>query len=221
MNIVVSYCYGENYSELAALVKPSLIAYCAKHGYACDIKQIEPDKETGYDYVRVLHTINLLREFDVVFMMEGDFLITNHSYKVEDFINEEHSFFLCKDVNDFNGGSWIAKASAFNDRWLPFVLGQSSKGYKTEQNVFEAYCKLLGFNEGIKTLGHPTINSIKYDEYGESFGYINWEKLNPPPTLPTEAEGNWTPNSFLMHLPGVPYPRRLEIFEQYKDNYKL
>lgn len=217
MIVCISYVYGQNYSELAALAIPSLISYCAKHKYICDIKTI--DGSNGYDYIRVEHTLELLKTYDAVFMMEGDFLITNHKHKIEDFIDEDYDFYICKDVNNYNGGSWVAKQSVFTKKWLESALAHRNKeGYVTEQNVFEQACGLKGFSHGIKTLGHPTINSIKYDEYAPSYGYIEWEKLNPPPTFPTIEEGNWTPDCFVCHLPGKPLKERIRIFSELKEH---
>lgn len=213
MTVVVSYIYGENYSELAELTVPILIKYCEKHKYACHIKQVKPNTDGSYDYIRIQEARKLIEDYNYVFMLEGDMMVTNMSVPVTDFIDEENHFFLCKDRNDYNGGSFIVKQSDWSRAWLNFVNSQQEKGkYKTEQNVFEFCCS---FTSNVKTLDHPTINSIDYSLYAPSYGKIGY-KEGEVVEIPTEAEGNWNRNHLLLHLPGKTLSERIEIFKKVK-----
>lgn len=215
MNIAVAYLYGENYSELASITKPSLIAYCAKHNYACHIKCVDKNSKGWYGFINTKYGRELLDKYDLVFVMEGDFLITNLSPKIEDFIDEENHFYICKDRNNYNGGSWICKGTKEGKAWLDFVNSFENE-VDHEQYVFEKYCSLTPF---IKTLFHPSINSIPYSPYyGPSYGKMLF-KEGDETNIPTLEEGHWTPNCLNCHLPGLTdINQRIKIFTELKES---
>lgn len=209
MNICVSYVYGENYSELAAICKPSLILYCAKWGYACDMKQIKPNEKGTYAYARIEHTAKLLEEYDCVLMLEGDMLITNDTYRIEGFLQTDKHFYLTKDINGVNTASFIVVKSEASKELLHNCLLNKDK-YPDEQNFFEKLDIDI-----IKELPHPSINSLPYEYYAPSYGKYNY-KDGDVVEKPTHEQGCWQQGDFVMHLPGFTLEQRIKIFNLYK-----
>ncbi len=200
--------------ELAQICIPSLERYCEKHKYDSFIKCTSENKKGWYGFINTRLGGELLEQYDLVLMMEGDFLITNHNIPITDFIDDEHDFFICKDVNGVNGGSWIVKNTFEGKEWLDYV-NSFEPFFEHEQTVFENDCNLY---DSIKILPHPSINSVPYSPYYKpsygKIGYKEGEVIEPP----TEQEGQWTPNNLTMHLPGMTLERRKEIFKNhFKD----
>lgn len=207
--ICISYTYGENYSPLADICIPSLVRYCKKNNYHWGINMVKPDEKTGYDYLRINRALSLLKQYEIIFIMEGDFLITNHTKRIENFIDDKHSFFICKDVNGVNGGSFIVIQNNFSDNFLKST-NELSNSYKTEQNVWES-TELIHLKE-VKILPHPSINSIPY-KYYHNYGYINYQGQSEP----THEMGNWQKGDFVCHLPGKTLEERIKIFTEIKE----
>lgn len=215
-NICVAYLFGENYSELAQVCVTSLIKYCEKHKYDCYTKCVSVNKKGWYGFINTKIGRALLDEYDLIFVMESDFLITNPNIKVEDLIDEQHSFFICKDRNNINGGSWIAKGNKDGKDFLDFI-NRFEDECEHEQTPFELWCES---DYRVKILTHSSINSIPYQYYKPSYGkigYIEGEKVN----MPTTEEGNWTPQSLNCHLPGRSLEDRIKIFTDIKAQLSL
>lgn len=216
MRICVAYTYGENFAELAQVCIPVLIKYCEKHKYDCAIKAFPTNKKGGYGFINTKRVAELLDGYDLVLSLEADMLITQLDWKIEDLIDEEHSFFICKDVNDYNGASWIVKGNKEGKDWLNYVNSFEDE-YEHEQTLFEKVCSNISI---VKTLNHPSINSIKFDEYYPSYGKPNF-KIGDKVTKPTVEQGDWIPECFICHLPAMPLEKRITTFQRIKQELNL
>lgn len=212
MNVVVHTFYSESYTPLSDITTVELYEYCRKHKYDLFIEKIP---NGNVDFVKTKKARELLDKYDLVWAVENDILITNHNIKIESFIDDEHDFFICKDVNNVNGGSFIVKNTEIGKWWLD-ETNKAAKNYTTEQNFWE----LLGHTK-VKYLEHPSINSIPYEYYAPSYGYINWEQYEPIKEKPTHKMGCWEVGDFVCHLPGKPLNERIEIFNQIKEHIIL
>ena len=194
MRICIIYTYGENFSELGHLCTPYLVMYAEMNGYDVRVKCVDKNDKGWYGFINTKLAAETLEGYDVVFCMEADMLITNPSVKLEQFIDNDNHFFLCKDVNGWNGGSFIVRNTPEAKEWLSFV-NSCEDGYGHEQNVFEIYCDS---KSGIKQLPHPSINSIKFDEYFPAYGKPNYKEgdIVPKPKL---EQGDWEPLCLLCH----------------------
>jgi hypothetical protein len=213
--IAVTTFYSESYEPLAALTIPPLQQWCDRHGYDLHIHKIENNE--SFHFVKTKDARKLLDEYDVVMAIENDILITNLNYRIEDWLDDEHSFFICKDVNNYNGGCFIIKSNGWAKDFLRFV--QSHAHWKgDEQNVFEEWCGRSFYQRDVKTMCHPSINSIPYEYYAPSYGYINWEQYNPRKEKPTHEQGCWEKGDWCCHLPGKTLSERIEIFNKIKED---
>lgn len=200
--VAVNTFYTKSYSKLAEMVLPNLYFYCQKHGYDLFSNLIG---QKDFHFVKTADARMLLDKYDLVMSIEIDALITNPEPKIESFIDDEHDIFLTKDINGANGGVIIWKSTEFTKSWLEFI-GSKKGYYGDEQNVFEKHS-----HEKIKYRQHPAFNSIPYQYYAPSYGYINFESLTPPPNIPTHEQGNWEWGDFVFHTPGKTLDERLTI----------
>ncbi len=212
MRISVSYIYGENYSELSDIARPSLIAYCAKHNYDCQIKCVSPNDKKTYAFIRSKNTRELLENYDAILQLEGDMLITNTNYKIEDWLQEDKDFYTCVDINGVNTGSWIAKSTQWMKETLDHICTLTHLW--DEQAFWETFR-----HHKIKYLPHPSINSVLYDLYAPTYGKVYGDKENVP--KPTHEEGNWEQGDFILHCPGMELSQRINIFNEYKNKIVL
>lgn len=200
--IAVTTFYSPKYKPLADITLHPLQKWCDKHGYYFNVRVVD---DGNVDFQITKDALGLLESgYDVVMAIECDILVTNLNYKVQDFIDNEHDFFICKDVNNVNFGCWIATGKSV----LEFILGQK-ENFKTEQNVLEHFNQL----PSVKYLPHPSINSIPY-QYYHNFGYINYNGQEKP----TKSMGDWDVDCFNCHLPGKPLEERISIFNEIKQH---
>lgn len=214
----VTTFFTQNYQELADIIVPNIQKYCDKHGYELFVNTI-PDG--NFHFIKTKDARKILEDYDLVWVVEGDILVTNHNFKVEDFIDNEHDLFLCRDINGANGGSLIIKNTGYSCALLDWINSDKNIGYGDEQNFFEQLDYQEEEESEILFLNHPSINSIPYQYYAPSYGYINWEQYEPRKEIPTHEMGNWEIGDFVCHLPGKTLQERIEIFNQIKEHIIL
>lgn len=208
---VVTY-FSPSYRQLAAITTATLQDYCHIHNYQLYLHEV--DDNTPMYFVKTEIALQQLNEgFDVVFAVDCDVLITNYKIGVEDFLDDEHLFYACCDINGLNTGTFIVKNSAWTKNILREVLErkQMTLRYSDEQNVYQ-----MIRDDRVKHLPHPSINSILYELYAPSYGVIGY-KDGDEVMLPTHEQGCWVKGDFLMHLPGKPLQERIEIFNNVKE----
>jgi len=193
--------YTDSWIPIAKVVLPNAGAYCKRHGY--DFKFIcfpEPyESDFGFRKLRYIQECFKI-DYGIVWSLDLDTLIINHKYKIEDFLDEENSLFICEDYNGLNCGSFVVKNTDWSEQFLKYCLEQKGKPeVYCEQNAMEDYIQMYG-QEKIKILEHPSINSYLYENY---------------PDIPPQKheEGQWQEGDFLLHLPGIGMDKRLEILK--------
>lgn len=204
MKIGLAILHTKDWEQLADIVFPNAEVYCAKHGY--DFLPISTQLPyDGYEKLLCIKSLFAVQKYDVIWSMDLDTLITNHKIKIENFLDEEHDFFICKDYNSINAGSFIIKKSEWSNDFIKYCLHQ--KGWDKmycEQNAFEAYMNdFANNNTKIKILPHPSINSYHYNLY---------------PDIPqqTHEQGNWEEGDFVLHLPGTGLQTKIDILKNTK-----
>lgn len=198
-----------SWRNLANLVVPIQIEYCNKHKYV----HIQRTVPSEFEFHKIKAVIEVLDEgTDLVFCLDLDTLITNHNIKIESFLDAKHDFYITQDINEINVGAVIVKNTKWSNRLLEeiFLYGNA----ENEQNALKPFMS----DPKVKILPHPSINSYPYDEYAPTYGLIPGRKpLLGIEGKPTHEQGNWEQGDFIMHLPGLPMERRLEIFRKTKN----
>lgn len=209
MRTTVLTTISDSWKELGDTVLPVMAAYCKKQVYSFEVRTIP----STFEFHKIHAVLDVLASGeDLVFCLDSDILITNHTRMVEEFIDSEHDLFITQDINEINIGSFIVK-NTFWARGLLCYVAECSDA-ENEQNGFKPHME----NPEVKILPHPSINSYPYDEYAPTYGLIPGRSpLLGITGRPTHEQGNWEPGDFIAHLPGLPLQRRIEIFTKMKD----
>lgn len=201
MRIVVSMVFTSDWYDIADITVTNTEHYCRKHGYGI-IPEIMDNPYNGFQKIKSIQTLFEVGA-DVIWSLDCDTLITNHTISVDNFLKENKYFYITKDFNDINAGSFIIKKSKWSNSFLEYLLRQEGgdKMY-CEQDAIVKFIKEFGY-DNICILSHPSINSYKYELY-------------PEIPLQTHQQGNWEQGDFILHLPGVILEKRIEIMNEYK-----
>lgn len=199
--IAITISYTENWNELAAIVIPNTAEYCARHGYSLFVTVEKPyGKYSGLEKLR--NVKNLLLDFDVIFSLDCDTLITNHEVRLESFITEDEDFFICA---GWNMGVFAIRISGFGVELIDFMIEEIKSGRcHCEQ---DAIAKIPINDPHIKVLEHPAFNSFIPELYGH---------IKEPEKI-TEKEGRWMPGHFILHLPSLGMSERIKLLNEYKE----
>lgn len=204
MNILVCTEWGDNYKEIADYTVPIMREYALRHGYTFHAIQLHG---SGNDYAYRKHECfrELFGEIDVdlIWYLDVDAVICNHTIRIETFIDEKHDYFVTRDVTEINCGSVIIKNSAGGRELNDFIL-HKRRFFPNEQNVVNYYIDVPGYMGNVKVLSHPSINSFDYALYPELTN------------IREEAQGHFHPGNFLLHTPGAAYNVRLERLKNEK-----
>lgn len=176
--------------------------YCSTHGY--EFHEIKVENE-GWHYQKHRWFNEMMQRggTDVFFYLDVDALITNHTIKVESFLDDEHELFLTKDINEINGGALILKTNVY-DNWMNEQILNCRDVYENEQNAlnFLFNCNDL-FKSLTKILSHPSINSYDYSLYQEF------------PNVRKREEGHWHKGDFIFHVPALGFEKRIEVLKEH------
>jgi len=206
MRIVLQLLYTKSFRDLARIVVPNIVDYCVKRGYNWNILWLDEPYD-AFEKIRHIQRLFEADEADVVMSLDCDLLITNYDIKVEDFLDEEHDFYVCKDFYNINCGTFIIKKSEWSKFFLGslIILGKQFKTVYCEQDAVIKYMDAFEGTEEIKILPHPSINSYKYELYPEI----------PPQT---KEQGQWEEGCFIMHLAALGMQTRLDILNETKQH---
>ena len=201
--------------EISEITAPSKQKFAKKHNYdfmflrsfGKDRNNIFLEEKVGH--LRFLRAIEMLRDYDAVFWIDADSLITNFNYKLEDFMDETDCFVASWDWMhkcSFSTGNFIVQKTPETEQ-LYSIFYQISKQFDTEQEALNAIWR-GNMLKGMKPLDHKFLGSTPTkQQYAEG-----WQ------TRP-EPIGPWSQDSFLVHLTGASNTNRLRILNTYFKDY--
>ncbi len=194
MNAAIYVYYTPSWQPLADIVLPIVKDYCMKHGYR---RALMPSFENN-DWAarKMLYLEMLLVNYDFIWVLDLDTLITNPSIPFTDFTDDEHDIFITRDINGINAGSWIVRNTKASRNFVSKIVDNFNEPH--EQILMNKYLHLVD----VKFLPHPSINSYDYNQYN-GFGL----------SVPAHDQGQWEPGDLLLHLPGLSLEQRIEIFK--------
>jgi len=210
MNILITSCNYDNYKPLADLTWPNKISYCQKYGYQYLHKVdnfIGNGMVMGFEKIHYILELIKTREYDWIWFVGCDTLITNYSIKIEDIINEYGSdsyFLITKDINGLNADSFLVRCDSKGQEFFEYTFlkqKELNNIWPYEQGVW--WSEYEKRREGIKIIPQNLINAYEYSLYGMTY-----------------SEGEWDSNSLLMHWPGLDLKTRLQLFEKYSKLIK-
>jgi hypothetical protein len=229
--------YTTSWQRLADVVLPVAQAYCDKWGYKAEFRCSEREPNgTGYfcmqadadvisdctqvhfgemkitsahdvvGYHKMLHLRRLINTYDLIWILDLDALITNPDIPFHEFCEDpyDHDLFITEDTHGINCGSFIIRGNLETQMFIDFIIDKFGDAPE-EQTVFN---RLRDYWPTVRILPHPSINSYLYTEY-----LYDWDaKVGAP--MPGHEQGRWQPGDLCLHLPGVEFERRIEVFEQ-------
>lgn len=209
MRTAVVSLYHENYQPLADLVLPNWREYTARHGYDLCVHCGEMGPGAiGFQKMRHLYDLMFVhRKVDVALVVDLDLIFTNMMQGIEPFTDFTADYFVTKDTNGINNGSFIIRASAASERLLSTIIGHHTV-LTNEQDVLKQHEQELVNRWFVKIVPHPAFNSLGYVHYPE------WGD-------PTKIAGNWEPGHFIHHWPGLQLDRRLELIGELLNSGKI
>jgi hypothetical protein len=125
--------------------------------------------------------------------------IMNFTRRLEEFLTEQHDFFITADCHGLNAGSFVVRKSEWSRRWLAFLIEKAiviDHGWY-EQKVMQDYAGTPEWSEKIKILPQNSINSYDYRLYNMSEG----------------TEGHFKSGDFVFHAPGIAASESCSLLE--------
>lgn len=197
MNLALLSFYTPEFQPLADVTLPDKEEYCKRFGYTHIVSHFPYGNPANYyAFQRLQCARDLLfksdkYDFDAIWVLNIHASIMNLTKNVADFIDNEHDFFITKDCNGINGGSFIVKDTHWAKNWLDFLL--------SKEDIHKNHCwyeqKLIidnwerpEFKDKIKILPQNTINSYMHELYDIS----------------TDREGQLQKGDLVLHIPGKP-----------------
>lgn len=198
MRIAVTMSYTPNWSELAAISVPNMAKYCTKHGYSLFVTVDEYKKYNGiYKFNNILKLLD--GDYDIVYSFDVDTLITNHSIKLEKFVEESKYVYVCKGLN--MGVFGIKNTTEGCD----FAEDCRREIVRNKYNCEQDYILDMVNVTKPEIFEHPAFNS-----------YLS--QLYPEVQQPvTKEQGQWEQGCFVLHLPALPLEQRINLMKEYSQ----
>lgn len=201
--------FHSNYQSLADLVMPNWNKYCNYNNYnlICHVGEYGPG-QIGFQKIRFLYDQMFVEnKTDLALMLDLDILFTNFNIKIENYIDNKHSYFVTTDIHFINNGSFILCKTPAAQEILQYILSFSNS-MPNEQDVLKNNINSENLlKNNIKILENPSINSLDYSIYPEFVEYAKTEK------------GQWQPNHLLVHFPGKNLNDRINIINNSYSQY--
>lgn len=203
MKVTLLTAASKDYWPLMALSSPNKLEYCLRHGVQLHVS-VHYGNAGCYDNwgERVQFMADALSVYDCdwLWFMGADTLITDMTKDVRDLCVPEFDFIIGKDINGINNDSFLLKNSKASREFLKRVM------YRRDAVTDQCAMKAEMEHEGMQTaiVSQRLFNSFKYDEY----------QYGPYP------EGDWQEGDFVIHFPGMHFPRRVELMREFLGKVK-
>jgi hypothetical protein len=208
--------YTKDFQPLHNITGQNKDDYCAKWGYHHLVK-VAPygNPDNYYAFQRIQYLYDLLfnnlpegREIEAVLVMNTHSLVTNYNIQIQSFLDDDHDFYLAKDVSGLQMGLYLVKKTEWLKRWLEYILSFESvhqNKFQKEQTVIQEIWQAPEWFTRIKIVDQEQLGAYVWKHYG-------WAENSP---------GAWKPGSFTLHVPGKStivgtnkslFESRIEIF---------
>jgi hypothetical protein len=216
-----------SYQELADLTNPNKEKYCERHGYDFKPKfsdfnydkcAIDPSKPPGLNnlligFEKIFHIIDLIEEgkYEWIFWLGCDTLVTNHTIKLEDVVDNDYHFMVAYDCNEWNVDSFLIRASEEGLGYMKYIASKI-EDYRThtwqeQQAMIDARDK---FKDITKVVPQEDINSFEYSLYPTPQHQLGRDLMG--------NNGRWTKGHFVVHWPGTSLNHRIQLANHYLEN---
>ena len=205
MNVALATLHSDAYAPLAEVTLPNKERYCRRHGYDLHAVRHPADAELGPNWGKVSLLWELTERYDAVLWLGCDTLITNGERTVESLLgkNPAADVLLASDLYGINADVILTRATAVA-RMFWYAVGTVGHAFYhahpwSEQEAMVRFATTPPYAESVRVLPQSAMNSYLHAEYGR----------------PADWPGGWQPGHFILHLPGMPLERRVELAREY------
>lgn len=218
--ICIASIYTQEIQELAKITIKNKQEYCDKNGYHGAFIKHTDREYRAIDGINLVESLLKSNKFDYVGWFDCDLLFTNYNKKLEDLLDEEHSFFTSTDfTKEYNLGTYIVRNSQEGLDFIEYIKDQTVKlSHLNKIKLGEVQTAMI-FNKSnpiyktVKVLPQKSINAYTYtDKEVRDFTGDLLDVL--------ETFGNWEYGDLLVHFPGfIPgfYDRLLKHIRNYSN----
>lgn len=207
MNIGVLQFYDHEFREVAALSRRTVVTWCLRHDYE-HLPHFITDHDGRHPCWTKIRLIEAnLHQFDWLFYIDSDAIITNQGQGLEDIIalmdSQGQVLGLCEDANGPNAGVLLIKNCEATRNLFDLVRWENYPGQPPRTDQLSEQKALIYWMGQVMKLGQVGIfaqrvfNSYLYGLYGGRYNY---------------PQGEWCPGDLVLHLPGVDNETRKEVF---------
>jgi hypothetical protein len=171
---------------------PAIVAnrqeYAERHGYALQLSRVSEDMTRPTSWGRIRFIRRMLYQYEWVFYMDADVLVTNMSVALESFLDRKYDIIMCL---DFGGNVQAGNILARDTRWTrsfldevysytQFILDE----WVEQRAIIEYLNKHPDWKEHIKVLPQRAFNSFPVERFYNV------------------SQAAWHPGDFLVHFAG-------------------
>lgn len=193
MKITLLTAASHEYWPLLQLTAPNKLQYCLKHHIQLDVKK----HTTFIASDRQWMMLKSLDHSDWLWFMGADTLVMNHNIDVRQFLDDKYDFIIGEDINGINNDVFFLKNNDISNQFLYRVIELNKIEANDQESMKVAMREMPEFK--VKIVHQKQFNSYLYSEYN----------------YPNDNGGSYSKGDFVLHLPGIPNSRRIEIVKEY------
>jgi hypothetical protein len=221
MNTLILTGSDKAMHELLDLTIPSKQKYASKHNYdfMC-MRSFPSDTQCGFEeekhvgFLRATTAFKLLRFYDAVMWIDGDSVVTNFDYKIEDFLKPDVCFTASHDwfaYSLLSSGNFIVQKTKDTQQFFDIFL-------QIGKQRIDAPCQ----EQGTLNLMHRSIPAVRH-----LFNVLPHKFLGAVPSFLVNTKSwiernntrvgrivePWNKDCFLAHLTGISNEDRIDIIK--------
>lgn len=208
-------CHTQEYADIArTTLYENKADYARRWGYDLAVlTEVNPDfafqdSHVGgmtWDRLREAVKVAKTRQYDWIYIVGADTLITNMTIPLSSLIDDAFHFIIANDCNEWNADSFLFRCAPEGIGFMEDVLAQFDRLKNHCWVEQQAMIEVRDRHPGIwKTLPQRAMNSYNYDLYPAKGGRDGKDFFG--------NDGQWQPGDFLIHWAGLtPEVRREQI----------
>ncbi|KAI8925302.1 hypothetical protein BC831DRAFT_505045 [Entophlyctis helioformis] len=167
-------------------------AYADRHGYGLHFQTTVLDETRHPAWSKIIAMQNLMRQgqHKWLWSLDMDTIITNHSKKIGDLVDDKYDIIISHDCNAYNTGSFLIKASNWS-------LGFLENVYKRKDAQPAAWWENAAVIEEFEAIG-----DLKFRKHVKVVPQRQLNSYLPSICHFTEVS-SWVAGDLLLHFPGL------------------
>lgn len=213
MNVLYISAFNSGYKHLSDLTFPTVESFCSKNGFSAIRFEIPDHFDRPSSWFKIKKLIDLINDdsgssqFDYFAWIDCDAAILNAEFDVSIFLQNGFDFFIAKDFNNFNCGSFFIRNCNESLVLLQEIYNRTEylNHIWWEQAAFiDLYeSNFRNLQSRTKIVDQSILNSYDYNFYGRDLNF----------------SGSVSKESFIFHCPSLPLKTREDLLIYYINKY--